>query len=209
MNTNSKLMNTWSALLIKSWWSTITKTLSPPSMVLLLILVLIHSLEGSPVSSNIRLRRTTPNPSFFPAIGTYNSSHDDVLAELRHCSSKSSRDVNNCHKTYESDINQFGRRGEPCCGYVKFVRCLENSLILPCNKYVDRLVKLYIKEKPKHCEDVVYPSMSCLVIVNTNVIITVSVVILAVTVLCGLIHVCRCLCRCFKTCCGKFRETGS
>lgn len=198
---------------LKSSLIAIKRTLSPPFMVhlSLCLLVLIPSLEGLPYSSgnNSRPRRTTPTPAFFPAVGTYNSTHDDVLAELRHCSAKSSKDVNNCHKTYEEDVSQLGRRGEPCCAYVKFVGCLENSLILPCNKYVERLVKLYIKDKPKHCEEVVYPSFSCLVIVNTNVIIFISVSILTITLLCGLIHVCRCLCRCFKTCCGKFRDTPS
>lgn len=139
---------------------------------------------------------SNPNSPYVPAL------HDDVLAELRHCSAKSSKAVQNCYKTYESDVNQYGRRGEPCCAQAKFVGCLHDSLILPCNKYVDRLVKLYIKEKPKNCEKVVYPSITCFFIVNSNIILVVSIAILVLTLCCGLIHLCKCIARCCRPCCG-------
>lgn len=200
-----------------SWFK--TRMIAKPSLLLTVVATLVLSLilmqfpslsEALPASQQTRSRRTTPYPSFnnpYSPVGR--NSSQDVLFELQHCSAKSTKDVNNCYKTYESDVSQFGRRGEPCCSYVKFVKCLNDTLILPCIKYVDPLVKLYIKEKPKHCEEITYPSISCLVIVNTNIIIGVSIFILTVTVCCGLIHVCRCLCRCFKNCCGKFRRDSS
>ena len=135
--------------------------------------------------------------------------NDDVLAELRHCSIKSSKDVTNCHKSYENDLNQYGRRGSPCCAYVKFKKCLEDSLILPCNKYIDRLIDLYVKEKPVDCEGFSYPSFTCVVNVHTNYILGISLSILFITFCCGFIYICKCFCRCCKYCCtAKSSSSG-
>lgn len=135
--------------------------------------------------------------------------NDDVLAELRHCSIKSSKDVTNCHKSYENDLNQYGRRGSSCCAYVKFKKCLDDSLILPCNKYIDRLIDLYVKEKPVDCESFSYPSFTCVVNVHTNYILGTSLSILFITFCCGFIYICKCFCRCCKYCCtAKSSSSG-
>lgn len=154
-------------------------------------------------TGNVTARQFTGNNS------TRGGANDDVLAELRHCSIKSSKDVTNCHKSYENDLNQYGRRGSSCCAYVKFKKCLDDSLILPCNKYIERLIDLYVKEKPVDCETFSYPSFTCMVNVHTNYILGTSFSILFITFCCGFIYICKCFCRCCKYCCtAKIPSSG-
>lgn len=132
--------------------------------------------------------------------------NEDVLAELRHCSYKSSRDVVNCQKSYEEDLRHFGPRGPSCCALVKFKKCLDDGLIVPCKKHFDRLVDLYIKDnvtRSLECSHFSYPSLTCITIVNSNSILIAAASTLLVTFCCGFLYLCRCICRCCRCCCGS------
>lgn len=127
----------------------------------------------------------------------------DVLAELRHCSAKSSKAVNDCRDQYDADVNQYGRRGPPCCAYSKFVYCLEDALVRPCDKYVSRLLELFVNEKPAGCEEISYPSISCMITVNTNIIFGTAILALALSAACAVYYSCKCLCKTCSACRSK------
>lgn len=136
-------------------------------------------------------------------IGTLPVIQSDVLAELRHCSAQSSTAVNECREDYASDVNQFGRKGPPCCAYSKLIYCLNESLVKPCDKYVDRLLELFLADKPKDCEGVEYPSFSCLINVKSNIIFGTAITALILSIACIVYYCCKCICKCSSCCRSK------
>ena len=127
----------------------------------------------------------------------------DVLAELRHCSSKSSAAVNECREEYSSDVNQYGRKGAPCCAYAKLIYCLNESLEKPCDKYISRLLDLFQADKPKDCEGIEYPSISCFITVKSNLIFGTALTALILSVTCVIYYCCKCICKCCSICRSK------
>ena len=130
----------------------------------------------------------------------------DVLAELQHCSGKSSTAVNECRDQYTSDVNQFGRKGPPCCAYSKLVYCLNESLVKPCDKYVDRLLGLFQADEPKDCEGIEYPSVSCLITVKSNLIFGTAITALVLCIICIIYYCCKCICKCSSCCRSKWED---
>lgn len=133
----------------------------------------------------------------------------DVLAELRHCSAQSSTAVNECRESYSSDLNQFGRKGPSCCAYSKLIYCLNGSLVKPCDKYVDRLLELFQADKPKECEGIEYPSVSCLINVWSNIIFGTAITALILSITCIVYYFCKCICKCSSCCRKKWEEKGT
>ena len=143
---------------------------------------------------------------------TTNEPKHDIWVMLYMCSPSSSKHVNECRKTYRKDVEQYGRKGQPCCSRSKLASCLSSGLKPPCDRFAEPMVQL-IANSTRSCEDSLpsYPSLDCFIILNTNLILGVSITVLAITIFCAIIHVCKSLCRCcrrsFKFC-QKFDRTS-
>lgn len=127
----------------------------------------------------------------------------DVLAELKHCSSHSTVAVNECRQDYTNDVNQYGRKGPPCCAYTKLVYCLNDSLSKPCDKYIGPLLELFKADQPQDCEGVEYPSVSCLITVKSNIILGTAITALSLSIACIIYYICKCICKCSACCRSK------
>lgn len=150
-----------------------------------------------------------PNMSLY-LDNTTNEPKHDIWVMLYMCSPSSSKHVNECRKQYKRDVEQYGRAGQPCCSRSKLASCLSIGLKPPCDRFADPMVQL-IANSSRSCDHISYPSFDCFVILNTNLILGISITILTITILCAIIHACKAMCACCRRSfqvCHKFDRSS-
>lgn len=151
-----------------------------------------------------------PNMSLYLDNATNEPKHD-IWVMLYMCSPSSSKQVNECRKRYKSDVDQFLRKGQPCCSRSKLASCISSGLKPPCDRFADPMVQM-IANSTRECDHISYPSFDCFIILNTNLILGIAVSSLFITICCAIIQLCKCLCRCcrrtFKIC-HKFDRSST
>ena len=169
-------------------------------------------LQWSPPSdqSEIELLAMKPPNMSQYLDNTTNEPKHDIWVMLFMCSPASSKHVNECRKWYKKDTDQYGRQGQPCCSRAKLAACISSGLRSPCDRFAEPMVQM-IANSTRACDHISYPSFDCFIILNTNLILGLSITTLTITLLCAIIHVCKAICRCCRRSfqfCHKFDRTS-